>query len=70
MQKRKDLYNEKDIPKRKTPFFVTLKSLTNEQLPLFFTSEALKTEVKGELHTVRLSLTQYCCAVEGCTICS
>jgi len=28
---------EKDIPKRKTPFFFTLKSLSNQQ-QLFFTS--------------------------------
>jgi len=31
---------KKDIPKRKMPFFFTLKSLSNEH-KLFFTSEAL-----------------------------
>jgi len=31
---------KKDIPKSKTPFFFTLKSLSNKQ-QLFFTSEAL-----------------------------
>ena len=37
LQKRKYLYNEKDIPKRETPFFFTLKNLSNKQ-QLFFTS--------------------------------
>ena len=37
IQKRKFLYAKKDIPKRKTPFFFTLKSLSNKQ-QLFFTS--------------------------------
>jgi len=31
---------KKDIPKRKTPFFFTLKNLSNQQ-QLFFTSQAL-----------------------------
>ena len=39
IQKCKYLYNEKNIPKRKTPFFFTLKNLSNKQ-QLFFTSES------------------------------
>ena len=35
IQKRKYLHNEKDIPRRKTPFFFTLKSLSNKQQLLF-----------------------------------
>ena len=37
IQKRKYPYNEKDIPKRKTPFFFTLKNLSNKG-QLIFTS--------------------------------
>ena len=37
IQKRKYLYNEKNIPKKETPFFFTLKNLSNKQ-QLFFTS--------------------------------
>jgi len=36
---------KKDIPKRKTPFFFTLKSFSNKQ-QLFFTSSALKKYIK------------------------
>ena len=31
IQKRKYLYKEKDVPKKKTPFFFTLKRLSNKQ---------------------------------------
>jgi len=36
LQKRKYLYNKKDIPEIKTPFFFTLKKLLNKQLLFFY----------------------------------
>ena len=51
---------KKDIPKRKTPFFFTLKGLSNKQQLFFYFMDTLKLILRVFLASYSVAMVTYC----------